>query len=188
MQTPASPSAGRIQCALYLRISKDRRKLSLGVERQEEACRALAEQLGWDIHTVISENDLSAYTGKRRPLYSQMLDLMKTGHIQGVIALHTDRLHRSPTELEEFITICDQNRIDVRTVQAGIIDLSSPTGRMGARIYGAVARHEVEHGIERMKAAKLQAAKAGKINGGNRAYGWNQDGMTLNEAEAPVVK
>lgn len=174
--------------AIYTRISADRRGTELGVQRQEEACKQLAERNGLNIYTVIRENDTSAYSGKRRPGYEQLLDLMRSNQVQGVIALHSDRLHRSPTELEEFITICDSNHIDVKTVQAGVIDLSTASGRMGARIYGAVARHEVEHTIERQKAAKLQAAKSGLPSGGNRAYGYQQNGMVLIEEEAVIVR
>ncbi|WP_205754162.1 MULTISPECIES: recombinase family protein [Arthrobacter] len=183
----STPTIGRLKCALYLRISKDKKGLSLGVDRQEEACRALAAQLGWEVYAAFSENDLSAYSGKPRPLYNQLLDVMRSGQVSAVIALHTDRLHRSPVELEEFIDICEQNRVEVRTVQAGELDLTTATGRMAARIYGAVARHEVEHAIERVKAAKLQAAKAGKTSGGNRAYGYRPGGMVIDENEAQFV-
>jgi DNA invertase Pin-like site-specific DNA recombinase len=174
--------------AIYCRISADRRGTELGVQRQEEACRQLAERQELEIYTVIVDNDISAYSGKRRPGYEQLLDLMRSKQVQGVIALHSDRLHRSPTELEDFISICDTNQIDVKTVQAGVIDLSTASGRMGARIYGAVARHEVEHTIERQKAAKLQAAKAGLPSGGNRAYGYEQNGLVVIEEEAAIIR
>jgi hypothetical protein len=39
-----------------------------------------------------------------------------------------------------------------------------------------------------MKAAKLQAAQAGKPSGGNRAYGYEQNGMVIIESEAAVVR
>jgi site-specific DNA recombinase len=174
--------------AIYCRISADRRGTELGVQRQEEACRQLAERNGLNIYTVIVDNDISAYSGKRRPGYEQLLELMRSDQVHGVIALHSDRLHRSPTELEDFISICDSHRIDVKTVQAGVIDLSTASGRMGARIYGAVARHEVEHTIERQKAAKLQAAKAGLPSGGNRAYGYEQNGMVIIDKEADIIR
>jgi site-specific DNA recombinase len=177
-----------IPYAIYSRISSNRKETSLGVERQEEACKALAASLGVHIFTVIREDDTSAFSTKRRPGYQQLLDLMRTGQVKGVLALHTDRLHRSPTELEEFISICDSQQIDVKTVQAGVIDLSTASGRMGARIYGAVARHEVEHTIERQKAAKLQAAKSGLPSGGNRAYGYPQNGMVIIDHEAEIIR
>jgi site-specific DNA recombinase len=151
-----------------VRISRDRVGAGLGVERQEQDCRALAERQGLEVVSVLADNDMSAYSGRPRPAYLELLQLIRTGQVQTVLAGHTDRMHRSPVELEEFITACELQNVDVRTVQAGAIDLSSASGRMGARIYGAVARHEVEHAIERRKAAKLQAAKAGKWSGGQR--------------------
>jgi site-specific DNA recombinase len=46
----------------------------------------------------------------------------------------------------------------------------------------------VETSTDRVKAAKLQAAKAGKPSGGNRAYGYEQNGMVIIEHEAAVVR
>lgn len=174
--------------AIYVRISADKAGQSLGVERQEQACRELAARFGWDVVQVFTDNDITAYSGKRRPGYEGLLELMKSGEIRVVLALHTDRIHRSPTELESFITICETNSVRVETVQAGPIDMSTATGRMGARIYGAVARHEVEHAIERMQAAKLQAAKSGKFLGGQRPYGFEPRRVALRDDEAAIVR
>lgn len=174
--------------AIYVRISADKAGRSLGVERQEEACRTLASARGWTVTQVYKDNDLSAYSGKSRPGYNDLLALMKSGQIRVVVAIHTDRLHRSPIELESFITLCEANDVRVETVQAGPIDLSSATGRMGARIYGAVARHEVEHMIERQKAAKLQSAQKGQYLGGQRPYGFERRRTALREDEAEIIR
>ncbi|QCQ91762.1 recombinase family protein [Rhodococcus sp. SGAir0479] len=114
---------------VYTRISKDRVGAGLGVERQREDCQKLADQLGWTVARVFSDNDISAYSGKPRPEYRAMLDALDHGEAQAVIAWHTDRLHRSPSELEEFITLCERRSITVRTVQAGELDLSTPPAR-----------------------------------------------------------
>lgn len=188
MRNSNTPSQSPIQAAIYTRISSDRRGTALGVQRQQEACRELAERNGWQVMAVLEDNDLSAYSGKHRPAYARLLELMETGQLQAVVALHTDRLHRSPMEMEKFIDICDRQNISVATVQAGPIDLSTASGRMGARVYSAVARHEVEHAIERQRAAKLQAAKAGKPSGGTRPYGYEQNGMVIIEEEAAIVR
>ena len=55
---------------------------------------------------VFPDNDLSAYSGKRRPSYLRMLDAIRDGRADAVLAWHTERLHRSPVELEEYITVC----------------------------------------------------------------------------------
>ncbi len=61
------------QAAIYARISDDREGRGLGVARQEAQCRARADQLGWRVGPVYSDNDLSAYRGRRRPGYEALL-------------------------------------------------------------------------------------------------------------------
>lgn len=157
---------------IYTRISQDRNGAGLGVERQAEDCRALAASLGWDVHTVLTDNDVSAYSGRRRPAYEELLELVNTGTIHGVLAWHTDRLHRSPTELERYIDVMERHGAVTHTVKAGELDLSSPSGRMVARMLGAAARYESEHKAERIRRAMHQGAQAGKFLGGVVAFGW----------------
>jgi hypothetical protein len=71
----------------------------------------------------------------------------------------------------------------------GEIDLSSPTGRLIARMLGAAARHEAEHKAERQKRQRRQAAEAGKVAGGGaRPYGYEDDRVTIIAAEAEVIR
>ena len=176
------------RAAIYVRISRDKEGAGLGVERQEADCRALAEQLGWTIVAVHSDNDLSAYSGKPRPGYLALLADLRAGVADAVVCWHTDRLHRRPVELEEYIAVCEPRSIPTQTVKAGPIDLATPAGRMVARQLGAVGRYEVEHMIERQQRARLQAATAGKWGGGRRPYGYQDDGTTVEEAEAEILK
>lgn len=149
---------------------------------------ALAERLGWDVVEVFEDNDISAYSGQKRPGYQAMCKALEEGNAQALLIWHVDRLYRRPIELEGFIDLCETKRIEVSTVQSGDLDLSTASGRMVARMLVAAARHEVDHSIERMKAAKLQAALDGKFRGGPRGFGWNDDGVTHREAEAAALK
>jgi DNA invertase Pin-like site-specific DNA recombinase len=176
------------RAAIYCRISRDREGAGLGVERQEQDCRDLAERLGWQVATVHVDNDLSAYSGKPRPGYKALLDDITAGRVDAVLAWHTDRLHRSPVELEDYIKVCEPRSVPTHTVKAGPLDLSAPSGRMVARQLGAVARYEVEHMQERQQRAKLQAATNGTWNGGRRPYGFEADGVTIRESEAQVIR
>lgn len=175
--------------AIYCRISRDRAGAGLGVERQEKDCRALAERLGVTVAEVLVDNDLSAYsTRKKRPGYQRLLDGVKAGAYGAIIAWHPDRLHRSPIELEGFIDVLDATGIPVHTCTAGDIDLASAAGRMTARIVGAVARHESEHKSERIRRKHLELAERGLPSGGGRRYGYEADGMTIREDEAAIVR
>jgi site-specific DNA recombinase len=175
------------RAAIYTRISRDREGAGLGVDRQEQDCRDLADRLGWTVVTVYRDNDLSAYSGKPRPGYLALLDDVRSGRVDAVLAWHTDRLHRSPAELEDYIASCDPRGVPTHTVKAGPLDLSTPSGRMVARQLGAVARYEVEHMVERQQRAKLQVATDGGWRGGRRPYGYESDGVTIRPIEAEEV-
>lgn len=171
-----------------MRISRDIAGEALGVQRQEQECRALAERLGLDVVEVYADNDLSAYSGKPRPAYERMLADVESGRVQVVIAWHADRLYRAMPDLERFVDICERTRCEVRTVTSGDLDLSTASGRMSARILGAVARQETERRVERQRLANAQRRAAGKRHaGGQRAFGYERD-MTVVEAEAQAVR
>ncbi|MFJ1808507.1 MULTISPECIES: recombinase family protein [unclassified Streptomyces] len=195
MKTTQS-AGGRTRAVIYLRISQDRTGAHLGVDRQREDCEALAERNGWDVVETYIDNDLSAYSGKKRPGYRKMLADLDQGAATVVVSWHTDRLHRSPTELEEYIDLSERRGVNTHTCQAGPIDLSTPSGRMTARILGAVARHESEHKGERVARARQQKALAGEWMGGIRPFGWGLptgetrkkvDRKTGDEVEVPAL-
>jgi site-specific DNA recombinase len=164
---------------VYCRISQDRMGASLGIERQVTDCRDLAARLGWDVLGVYADNDMSAYSGKPRKHYERLLGDVESGHVDAVICWHADRLHRSPVELERYISVCDPLGVPTYTVKAGELDLSTATGRMTARIVGAVARGESELKGERVARQKQQAQADGKWLGGRRPFGFAPDGVTL---------
>jgi site-specific DNA recombinase len=177
-----------VRTAVYTRISQDVTGQQLGVQRQLGDCVALAERIGWEVVARYDDNDVSAYSGKRRPGFDQMLDDMKAGQFAALIVWHTDRLYRSMKDLERLIDVADASGVQLKTVQGGDLDLSTSAGRMLGRILGATARQESEHHAERRKAANLQRAAAGQwCATGNRPYGYTKDGEPL-EPEASLLR
>jgi len=185
------------RAAIYARISNDPGHADgeqphkggdgLGVQRQQEDCRALADALGWDVVTVHVDNDVSAFSGRRRPGFEALLDGMKRGEFDAVLCWHTDRLYRHMKDLERVIEIADTAKVSIRTVQGGEIDLSTSAGRMVARILGSVARQESEHASERRIRANQQKAERGQWQSANRTFGYTRDGQPL-EPEATAVR
>lgn len=161
-----------MRAVIYVRISQDRGGAGLGVERQREDCEALAERNGWQVVEVYVDNDVSAYSGKLRKGYRRMLDDLDQGTATVVVAWDTDRLHRSPVELEDYINLCERRGVTTQTVKAGSLDLATSGGRFVARMLGNVARHESEHKGERVARARQQKALKGEWVGGNRPFGW----------------
>lgn len=177
--------------AIYCRISQDRSGGRAGVERQEQDCRQLADRLGFRVVEVFTDNDMSAYSGKPRRRYLAMLGAVDTGRFGAVIAWHPDRLHRSPLELEDYITRTEKVGIPTHTVTAGHWDLSTPSGRLNARNLGNFARFESEHKSMRVKRAMRQGLEEGRFMGGVYPFGWERgvDGVpVIVEHEADMVR
>lgn len=186
---------------IYVRISDDREGGGLGVKRQEDDCRLLAEALGWKVIEVYVDNDVSASDRrKKRKDYLRMLADIESGYIDAIVSWHPDRVYRQPAELEDLILLVERRSTEIKTVTAGALDLSTPMGRLSARMLGAIAKYEVEHKQERILRKVLELVEAGKIhNSGHRPFGYIRIydgegprrkivGDILNPVEVPYVK
>lgn len=175
--------------AIYARISSDPEHDELGVRRQIEDCEAWAKQNGWPVREVYVDNDISAWSGKRRPRYLDLLADLSGGDIDAVIVWAADRLHRHPRELEDYIEVCEPRRIPTATLTATPLDLTTSEGRLTARILGAVARSESDIKSRRISRKHQEMALAGKpAGGGNRPFGYRQDRVTVDPVEAGAIR
>ena len=175
--------------AIYARISSDQSGEALGVTRQLEDCRKLAKDHGWAVGDEYVDNDVSAYKGKPRPQYQRMLSDLAEGYRDAVIVYNMDRLTRQPMELEQFTRLCEQAGVtQVKSVTADI-DLGNDDGLFMARILAAIASKESGRKSQRLQRKARQLAEQGLPNGGHhRPFGYEQDRMTVNEAEAEVLR
>jgi site-specific DNA recombinase len=176
------------RAAIYARISSDPKKDTLGVRRQERACRALAARHRWPVVAVFVDDDKSAFHGKRRPGYEAMVEAVKAGEVTAIVAWAPARLTRHPRELEDLIDLLDAHRVEVATHIAGDYDLSTSGGRLTARVVGSVARHESEEKSERVRLKMTEIAQAGRFHGGQRPFGYERDGVTVVPEEAEAVR
>lgn len=162
----------------------------MAVGRQLEDCERKASENGWRVAGSYVDEDISAYSGKHRPEYRRLIADIKAGLIDGVIVYNLDRLHRQPKELEEFIEVCRQAGIDRNLASCqGYVDLATHHGVLTARILGAVAAMESDDMSRRIQRRHEEIAQAGRPSGGgSRAYGFEQDGLTVRESEAVVIR
>ena len=174
--------------AVYARISSDDGS-ALGVTRQLEDCRRLAESLGWPVADQYVDNDVSASTGRRRPEYERMLADLADGTRDAVVVYHLDRLTRRPVELEHFLSVVEVARLRHLRFVAGSGDVANGDGLMGLRMLLAVAANESATKSRRVKRKMDQNAEAGLPHGGyRRPFGYADDKITLREDEAQVVR
>lgn len=185
-----------IRAVIYARQSLDRSGAGAAVERQIADCRALAVSRGWEVVDVVSDNDVSASTGRQRPGYERVLGMIRAGAVDRVVVWHVDRLTRRIVDLEDVVELCERTGVRLATV-TGDLDLSTDVGRMVARILAAVARGEVERKSARQKRANLQRAQRGDVGWTRRPFGYDrvdgevivveQEGQALQRAAEAVL-
>jgi DNA invertase Pin-like site-specific DNA recombinase len=165
-----------MRAGIYVRISRDREGLEVGVERQEQDCRRLAERRGWQVVGVYPDNDVSATDRRRvRKGYRQLLADIEAGRVDAVVAYSSSRLYRRPRDLEELISLTRERSIEIATVASGRIDLDTADGRMIAGILAQIDQAEAERIGERSARAKADLKKNGAwLGGGGRAYGYER--------------
>lgn len=180
-----------VRVALYLRISADPNNNAAAVKRQEKESRAfISKQDGWKLVTVYIDNDTTANTdyGKRRPEYERMMQDAREGRLDAIVAWSLDRLTRSPRECEDVLDLHDRHKVELATL-GGVVDLATPFGRAAVRVYITFARLELEQRRYRQLSERREWAEAGKVHkGGKRPYGYYEDRITINEAEAEVIR
>jgi DNA invertase Pin-like site-specific DNA recombinase len=183
----ARKTATAKRAVIYTRISRDDTGEGVANERQEEDCRKLADLRGWEVVAVEHDISKSAYSGKERPAWERVLDMIRSGEVEVVVAWHMDRMTRSMLDLETLILLAEEHNVGISTV-TGDIDLTTDVGRMVARILAAVARAEVERKGARQKRANLQRAQAGIFRStGFRPFGYTLDGEVV-EHEAALIR
>src|SRR5450759_1156591 len=140
---------------IYVRQSLDKAGEGAAVSRQLSACRELCDAKGWTVAQVLTDNDISATTGKRRPGFETLL----TSNPRRIVVWHVDRLVRLSKELERVIDL----GVNVYAVKSGHIDLSNPAGRAVAKTITAWAQYEGEQKATRQVASNIQRAQRGQF-------------------------
>jgi len=179
-----------VAAAIYARISSDQEGTALGVKRQLEDCRKLAAAEGWMVAEEYTDNDVSAFTGKRRPRYEEMLEDLRDGLRDGVIVYHQDRLTRRPIELEQFVEVIEAAKVEhVRFVAGGAVDALNGDGLTMARVMGAIAADESRTKSRRIRRKLDEVAASGRPHGGSRRpFGFENDRETHRRDEADVIR
>jgi len=174
----------------YLRISRDEAGDELGVQRQKTAILEAIAARGWTLGEVFCDNDISAYTGRKRPGYEALWQTLEPG--DAIVVTEVTRLTRGNLRhIEDMIDRVEHDHITILALRAGQMDLSTSAGRAMARMGAVFARMESEQLGERVAARHDQRARAGLAHGGLRPFGYDRTpdgGLTINEPEAAVIR
>lgn len=181
-----NPTKERV--ALYARISLDRSGEAAGVERQVKECEKLAKANGLVIAGHFIDNDKSAYSGKRRPEWSRLLDALASGEATSVVAWANDRLYRRTRDQLDLMEAVKAAGGRIVTMKDGEVDPSSAEGCMRMGILANVAEFESARKAERVTAASAARAAKGRPHG-RAPYGWTgaAGAWQLDPDAAPII-
>ena len=150
---------------IYIRVStEDQAREGFSLGEQKEKLEALCKYKGYEVYKVYKDAGISAKDITHRPQFQQMLEDMKAGKINYIVAYKLDRVTRSVKDLETLISTLEQyhcylicDRDDVNT--------STANGRFFVRMLTVLSQLEIEIVSERTKFGLGGAIKAGHIPG-----------------------
>lgn len=166
----------RLRAALYARQSITREG-SASLDVQIEACREMAERLKVDIVAELVEApSTSGYRnrGRSRPKFQELLELIRTGEVDCVIAFKTDRLSRGGGP--GWAPLVDAFEAAGRDPDRTVATTDGWVSEFEIGIRSAMDREESKKTSDRMLAVRAREAREGVPRiAGRRAYGWNYD-------------
>lgn len=175
---------------VYIRVStEDQAREGFSLGEQEEKLLQLCKFKELEAYKVYKDAGISAKDMEHRPQFQAMLQDMKEGKINYIVAYKLDRITRSVRDLEELISVLEQyncfllcDRDDVNT--------STANGRFFVRMLTVLSQLEIEIVSERTKFGLNGAIKSGHIPG-QRPFGYTKSEdkkMIIDNATRPYVE
>ena len=176
------------RAAIYCRISQHNENVPK-VQDQEAMCRALAAQFGYEVVTVYVDDGISAYTGKDRPGWNELLSDLARGDVDVLLAQSEDRFMRQVMAKESLAMASLAGGVVWHTVNDGQTDPANASDDFMATVRVAVAQHESRRKSERQRQANdLLRAKGKPLPGGERPFGYEADKVRLRQPEADLLR
>lgn len=173
----------RLRAAIYARQSITREG-SASLDVQIEACRDAAKRLRLDVVSELVEApSTSGYRnrGRSRPKFQELLELIRGGEVDCVVAYKTDRLSRGGGP--GWAPLVDVFEAAGRDPDRAVATTDGWVSEFEIGIRSAMDREESKKTSDRMLAVRAREAKEGTPRlAGRRPYGYSND-MTQQVAE-----
>jgi DNA invertase Pin-like site-specific DNA recombinase len=151
------------ESALYLRVS----------HRDQTHASQMPDLERWAVvHDGPVEWFRDTFSGRTmdRPGMERLLIELRAGRLSRIVVWRLDRLGRTTQGLCQLFDELQERKVDLVSLKDGF-SLSSPAGRLHARILASVAEYETEIRAERVHAGHEVARRKGKTWGGSEK-GW----------------
>jgi site-specific DNA recombinase len=172
--TSTNPLPDVRRAAAYGRISDDDLDRREGVDKQLSRSEAHIERRGWDYAGTFRDDDVSAWSGKRRPGYEALVAEIVAGRVDTVVVRHLDRLWRDDLEAAKGRALFKQHRVLIAEYGGMEYPMWTAHGQHMARTMSGNGTFESDIKSERVREASERRAEQGRMNG-VCPYGWRRE-------------
>lgn len=150
---------------IYIRVStEDQAREGFSLGEQEEKLKQLCAFKEYQVYKVYQDRGISAKDMEHRPGFQEMMDDMRKGKINYIVAYKLDRVTRSVRDLE--LLIAELEKYDCYLIcERDDVNTSTANGRFFVRMLTVLSQLEIEVVSERTKFGMSGAIKAGHLPG-----------------------
>jgi DNA invertase Pin-like site-specific DNA recombinase len=130
----------------------------------------------WTNVVLFIDQSVSASNpNKPRPEYDRMIKWMSAGRLARAVCRDVERLYRLPRELEDLIDLLDSRDFPIHLTHDAKMDLSTPGGRLHARIRVDINRSNVEEMSKKRNLTEKERVAQGLISTGIAPFGYEKN-------------
>ncbi len=174
----------------YIRVStSSQADLGVSLEMQEAKIRAYCLLNDLELTEVICDADISGKT-LQRPGIQRLLDMIKSGKVNGVVIYSLSRLGRSTRDLLNLKYLVEKKGVTIHSLTEKI-DTSTPSGQFFFTLTGGLAEMERDLISERTIAALAQKRSNNERTNFKAQFGYmfTNDGKVIeNDREQAILR
>jgi site-specific DNA recombinase len=177
---------------VYARVSqvasKNKKKLNEpSTDGQIAVCRLRLIDLGLPVGKVLVDPGRSAWNpAVKRPAWDELMDRAERGVSGGFIVFDLERFTRQPPDAERMIEAAVGGFLVLDSESE--YDLTTPNGKKAFRDAINAAAYYSDRLSTRSARGKRLKAMSGQPNGARRSFGFEDDGVTVRDAEADIIR
>ena len=175
--------------AIYCRVStEDQAREGYSLPEQQEKLKDLCRYRDYNIYDIYEDAGISAKDMEHRPQFQKMLESVRDGKVDVIVAYKLDRLTRSVRDLEILISELEKYECSLECAMDDI-NTSTANGRFFVRMLTVLSQLEIERVSERTKFGMVGAIKDGHIPVRKTLGFMRKDKkLIINPAESEIVE
>ena len=175
--------------AIYCRVStEDQAREGYSLPEQQEKLKDLCKYRDYNIYGIYEDAGISGKDMEHRPQFQRMLEDVRGGKVNVIVAYKLDRLTRSVRDLEILISELEKYNCSLECAMDDI-NTSTANGRFFVRMLTVLSQLEIERVSERTKFGMVGAIKDGHIPVRKTLGFMRKDKkLIINPAESEIVE